>query len=195
MPDTAWGWIAWSLGAVACAAVWNYSSLWIVVQFLSRRALARHVRLAGGVNRIHVHGLNTAENCRTPMSIADAVIAFCVYDLRSGPLLLDLAIPQGRYWSVTVYRVDTTNVFSINDQQLATKLEGRPVERIRMLLAKSAATTVFAADSADITVLSGDRRGIVLIRSLVSDPENEVEAAAVAAQLATSRATLPSATL
>lgn len=155
----------------------------LLVRVVSSRALARHRRKAGGSNRLVLHGLNNAANCRTPLSVADAVVSFCVFDVTRLPLRLHAHIPPGKYWSLTCYGMDTTNFYSLNDQQL----EDRPGEAENS--DRRSVTVVFCRQQHSYQPQAHERlietigsHGIILIRVLMNDPEDESELASIMKQ-------------
>jgi len=173
--------------AVITSHIVDRAGLWILVRMLSLRSLAMHRRFAGGNNRLFLHGLNTPENCVTPLSVADAMIMFCVFDLSRGPLQITVPLPKNRYWSITCYGIDTTNFFSIN----ATNPEMSRATTAVIYL--SHARRQFGHQhSADrpvnpgvelLAAESASRQGLVLIRVVLNKPEDTEEAAYVSTAL------------
>jgi uncharacterized membrane protein len=152
----------------------------LLVWFVSQRALSRHRGMAGGSNRLMLHGLNHASNCRTPLSVADAVVSYCVFDVSRAPLRLRANIPSGHYWSLTCYGLDTTNFFSLNDQQLEESHAESSLSDYRTL------TVVLSPRHQPIEPAEDERviettgpRGIILIRVLMNNPEDENELATI----------------
>lgn len=152
------------------------AGLRLLVLIVSHRALARHRRRAGGSNRLVQHGLNDAANCRTPLSVADAIVSFCVFDVSEAPLRLHASIPSGKYWSLTCYGLDTSNFFSMNDQQLETthaRTDDPNCRSLTVVLCQERQKYKAARDQ--IVVETPGPRGIFLIRVLLNDPEDERE--------------------
>lgn len=164
MPDLGVRILLWVCVAIVTTMIVDRLSLWLIIRCVSRRALRRHRNQAGGSNQLVFHGVNTADNCRTPMSIADAIICYCVYDLSAGPVLINAVVPPGRCWSLSCYGTDTTCFYTLNHRSPETA-NGHLRLRLR-------GTQSIESGHSDVTVDTVNSTGIVLIRTLLDDPSD-----------------------
>ena len=164
MPDVM-SCVVWILTTLTFVVMIDRTVLWLVPRVMSARAVAIVRRRAGGINRLHFHGLNTPENCRTPMATADALMTLCPYDVSVAPLRIRVTIPEETYWSLCCYAPNSDNVFSMNDRQAVQKF-GRHVV---FVLQNNKMNVPIAGNEFPISLKSP--RGIVLIRTVVLDPQ------------------------
>lgn len=100
------------------------------------------------------------------MGNPDFIISRCAYDLREGPLELTGEVPQGTYWSLTMYQDNSTNFFLVNDQ-------GREGKAYRFVLAQAAQKPPGAP--AEQIVESPTARGYLVVRIFLN-PDLDDEA-------------------
>ena len=166
MPDAISS-LLWIVTTLTFFVLIDRTMLWLVPRIASARAMAIVRRRAGGINRLHFHGLNTPTNCRTPMSTADALMTLCPYDVSGCALRLSVTIPQDVYWSICCYGPNADNIFSMNDLQAVQKI-GRHV----VFVLHCDSVKLDTADN-EVSVPLKSSRGILLIRTGVPDPHDE----------------------
>lgn len=159
--------VGWILMTLLFFVVIDRTVLWLIPRIMSARAIAIVRRRGNGINRLHFHGLNTPENCRTPMATADALMTLCPYDVSVASLRIAVTIPEDTYWSFCCYGPNADNVFAMNDLQAVQKF-GRHVV---FVLHASEMNVVTAGGEFPVSLKS--HRGIVLIRTVVPDPRSQ----------------------
>ena len=142
--------------------------LWAIPYVVSHRALS-DIRKRAAANVLIHRPPNTADNCRIPMAIADAMMSICVFDVTKCPLRIRATIPRGLYWSISSYASNTDNFFVMNDTQTSEPTG----EQVAIVLQKSAQG--YQPRGGEIVVDAPSNTGIVIIRMAVSDPTNLTE--------------------
>lgn len=137
--------------------------LWSVPYVVSDRALGG-IRKRAGANVLIHRSPNTADNCRIPMAIADAIVSICVFDVAKCPLKIRATVPHGLYWSISCYARNTENFFVLNDVQASD----RAGDELTLVLQKAAHG--YRPGNGEILIDAPSNTGIVLIRMVVSDP-------------------------
>lgn len=126
------------------------------------------IRTRGGIN-VALSAAPADATARTVVRPSpDLLYTACVFDLSNGPLHITAPV-QASYVSVSGFAADTSNFFSLNDSEIAAEASGQ--KRINLLLVHEADT----AESNDLNisthrVLSPSKRGLILFRSLITDP-------------------------
>jgi len=132
----------------------------------------RHLaRLAGGWNHVYTPPIATWRQRGIVMPSPDVLYAVCPLDLGSGDVLVEAPVPHQTYWSLAVYDERTDNLYVTDDLQ-------QTGERVRVRLTAGAAPvpTAGKADDAVPVVSLGGRHGLVLLRTVVSDPHDPFDA-------------------
>ena len=106
-------WIGWGLATVVIAVLAHMASMHFAPRFIMHIAMHR----MGAVNAIHHQPRTTAASQLVVRPSPDLLYSVCPFDLKDGPLLVTAAVPQGTYWSVSVFDADTNNIFALNDRQ------------------------------------------------------------------------------
>ena len=150
--------VGWFALAVATHLACVFAVPWLVMA----AAMSRLAAATGGINQAQLAPPTEASSRRIVMPSPDMRYAVCVYDLASGPVLVEANPQWSTYWSVALYDARTDNYRSWNDREL----RGRG---LRLLLVPRQDGS-FAAATADATlrVVSPTRRGVVLMRLLVA---------------------------
>lgn len=99
----------------------------------------------------------------------DFAYAACPYDLRDGPLIIQVA-PWDAYWSLSLYAANSDNFFVIDDREA-------PKDGVTLALVRQGRA---APDEPAQVVESPSRRGIALIRRLAPSVASFNAAARVA---------------
>jgi uncharacterized membrane protein len=133
-------------------------------------AMGRMTAAAGGPNTILTPPRPNAQNNTIVRSSPDLLYNVCVYDVSAKPLRISAEVPQGTYWSVSFYDMNTNNYRVINDGQATAGA-------VLLVLMKPGATG--APPSGAEIVTSPTDRGIVLFRTLINDESRfaEIDAA------------------
>ena len=171
----------WGAATAALAAVFYGVTVRAVPYIVAWRALAGMRRRGYPVNTLVHRGLNTAENCRTPLSVADALISVCRYDVSAGSLVIDLTVPAEGYWSLACYRRRTDNFAMLSDRDV------RATGSRRAVLVLGQTTVSAAAGLPVFHIIPPDRKGLLIVRLVVSDP---ADTASVQAAMAVQEASV-----
>lgn len=160
------------LGTLALAIAIYIAFLWVypwMVSFAILRGIDRH---SLGRNLLIHDRMPNHESNPIPLSIADAVISFCSYDVSQYPLRIRAVMPEGPYWSISFYGMNTENFSVINDLTVRERF-GDTIE-----LALVSRHRSYQADPAAIVVRAPSRRGVIIIRMMVSDTQDPQSVAA-----------------
>ena len=71
---------------------------------------------AGDVNKLHRIVANDTPQALLTEPSPDILYAFCKFDIRSRPLMVEGSIPPD-YWSISVYGETGANIYTLNDRQ------------------------------------------------------------------------------
>ena len=93
----------------------------------------------------------------------DLLYSACGFDLSEGPLVVAAPVPQGTYWSVSMFAANTDNFFVVNDRQLGA-------DQVKIVVVSQGDTP--AAPEGYLVVESPTTRGVVLFRMLITDEES-----------------------
>lgn len=117
---------------------------------------------AGKVNMLHpIAGKDTHQLLLTEPS-PDLRYAFCKFDIRSRPLMIEGSIPPG-YWSVSVYGETGANIYTLNDRQAG-------VEKLQlMIVTEDKPFDDETRPENTIIVRVPTASGLVLFRAFVAD--------------------------
>jgi uncharacterized membrane protein len=165
-------WIGWGLATVVIAVLAHMASMHFAPRFIMHIAMHR----MGAVNAIHHQPRTTAASQLVVRPSPDLLYSVCPFDLKDGPLLVTATVPQGTYWSVSVFDADTNNIFALNDRQASAKT-------IALILLPSGSQP--SANTRGGAWIKGDpgtirfasatpptNRGLVLFRTLISDEKD-----------------------
>ena len=100
----------------------------------------------------------------------ELVYAVCAFDLASGPLVMRAQVPD-QYWSIDIYGPRGDTVYTLNDQQAPRKqlsIELHDADPDPQAIVNAANST--GRNMNAITVLTGTRTGIVVLRSAGAGP-------------------------
>jgi uncharacterized membrane protein len=100
----------------------------------------------------------------------DLLYSLCVFDVADGPLQITADVPRDTYWSVSMFAANTDNFFVLNDRQATGG-------HVALVLASPGAVVEVPAGAVRVDAPSD--RGIVLVRTLVSDETRLAELDAV----------------
>jgi uncharacterized membrane protein len=156
------------LATLVIAVLAHMASMHFAPRFIMHVAMHR----MGAVNTMHHQGRVSADSRGVVRPSPDLLYSACPFDLTHGPLLVTAPVPQGTYWSVSVFDADTNNVFALNDGHA-----GKAVELI--IFPPTHATkigivnTVTSSDQpVPQIVMSPTTRGLVLFRTLISNEKD-----------------------
>jgi uncharacterized membrane protein len=164
---TARSWIGWGIVTLVIAVLAHMASMHFAPRLIMHVAMSR----MGTVNAIHHQPRVTAASRWVVRPSPDLLYSACPFDLTKGPLLVTAAVPQGTYWSVSVFDADTNNIFALNDLQAKAKT-------VALILLPSASQP--SANTRGGAWIKGDpktikfasvtppaNRGLVLFRTLI----------------------------
>jgi uncharacterized membrane protein len=163
------------------AATVHGLAVWALPRVVMHGAMSRLVPANGADKdervRVFYPPLTTAAARQIVLPSPDLAYALCVYDLSQGPVDVDAALDWPGYWSVALYADNTDNYLVRNDRVAST----RPVHWRLVLREDAAAATALAATVAGRElVVAPSARGLLLMRVLVADRQQDVAAAAQA---------------
>jgi len=122
-----------------------------------------------GANKLQI-----AERDNAAMGFAEfpgeLVYAVCAFDLASSPLVMRAQVPD-QYWSIDIYGPRGETVYTLNDQQAPRQqltLELHDADPDPQAIVNAANST--GRNMNAITVLTGTRTGIVIMRSAGAGP-------------------------
>lgn len=152
------------------AAGFHALAVWALPRMITTRVMSRGaVRM--GINQAYAQDLPTDKSRLVVQPSPDLLYAICLYDISTAPLLLESDLPKD-YWSLSVFALNSDNVFAVNDQQVQTR-------HPRYILARDAKPTGLPPDLADVPVIvTPSSLGVVLFRNLVLDPTDMADARA-----------------
>jgi uncharacterized membrane protein len=161
------GWIGWTAATLAVAAVVHFGSMMYLPHFVMSRALAQ----MGAVNTIH-HGRRAdATSHGVVRPSPDLLYSSCPFDLSKGDLEIHAKVPQGTYWSVSMFDSNTNNFFVENDRQVKGSGVWLFVIPAKGFLVDLAAKGP-PRGPMPVSVRSPTTRGLVLFRTLIADEKD-----------------------
>lgn len=151
------------LAIAVIAAITHYAALMFGPSLIMGRAMGGILQATGGPNAVLHAPRPAAGQDRIVRSSPDLLYSACVYDLTHGPVRVRAEVPQGTYWSVSFYDMNTVNYRVINDAQATAGA-------VLLVLTKAGSNQPTPA-GAEI-VASPTDRGIILFRTLINDEAN-----------------------
>jgi uncharacterized membrane protein len=161
-----WGVSGWILAtAILGTALYRVLLWWIPV--LVTDIVLNKIKQAGRkTNLLYHQGVNNADNCRIPLSISDALISSCMFDVSAHPLRIVCFMPEDSYWSISFYARNTDNFFVIND------LEVRENHGKRISLVLVDKHHRHEPDGDETVISAPSSVGFVIVRMMVKDPQD-----------------------
>jgi uncharacterized membrane protein len=161
------GWIAWVAATIVIAVLAHMASLHVLPRIIMHVAMHR----MGAVNTIHHQPRVTADSRGVVLPSPDLLYSACPFDLKDGPLLVTAPVPQGTYWSVSVFDANTNNIFAMNDRQAK--------ENVALVIFPPSGSKESASSHGGAWmhvmpkfVLSPTVHGLVLFRTLISNEKD-----------------------
>jgi uncharacterized membrane protein len=148
----------WIVATLAVAAVVHYFTLVRTPGFIMNRVMMR----MGEVNHIHHQGRVTAASRGVVRPSPDLLYSVCPFDLSQGALHVTAKVPQGTYWSVSIFDSQTNNFYVMNDRQVKGAVD---------LVVMTGLTDVRIPGDAT-KIISPTAKGLVLFRTLINDEKN-----------------------
>lgn len=161
-------WIGWSLATLMIAVLAHMASMHFAPRFIMHIAMSR----MGALNTMHHQRRVTAESRGVVRPSPDLLYSACPFDLTNGPLLVTAPVPQGTYWSVSVFDADTNNIFALNDKQANGKGVRLTIEDANPNPPYGTKGAYVYAISLDHSVKSPTKHGLVLFRTLISNEKD-----------------------
>lgn len=151
--------VRWLIAVIVIAALAHGAALYFGPSLIMSIVMGRASAVAG-VNAMAYPPRPTASNNTVVRSSPDLLYSICVYDVSAGPLELSATVPPDTYWSAAFYDFNTNNYRVLNDSQV-----GRSVAIVLTKAGSPAAQALAGAE----TVVSPTDRGLILIRTLISN--------------------------
>ncbi len=153
-----WGLIA-AVAFVAQSGLVQHATPYVVMALAERKVLN-----GAPPNRI-LHGAVPDATARKVVRPSpDMAYSLCVYDLTEGPVRLTAYFPPDNYWSAAAYGANTDNFWVLNDLQAG----GSPIVAI---LGTKRQLADLSPQAGVISVAAPSKRGVILLRHLVSRPD------------------------
>ncbi len=151
----------WGTATVLLATVVHLFAVIFVPGVDSGQKMAQ-LEAAGEINTLHRISMKGTDPTLLTEPSPDLAYAFCKYDIKSRPLLVQGAIPP-TYWSVSVYSEIGDNVYTLNDRQAG-------VDKISLMLV-DASETFEDEDRPENTIIVRvpTATGLILFRAFVPD--------------------------
>lgn len=157
-------WVKISLITIILAGTLHLITVICFPSIVLRIAHRKISERAGGVNII-IHNLpTTAANNPIVNSSPDLLYSACAFDLSKGPIRFRAKVPDS-YWSISGFDAETTNFFSVNNEQVRSK------DFELVLVGPDGSLKV---DVNTQMVKAPTTRGVVLFRTLISNA-NKIE--------------------
>lgn len=123
------------VGALVAALAWH-ATLLATPYALMAKAMDKIGRGAP-VNQFNFGALATADNQPIVRPSPDLVYSSCVFDVSSGPVLIDVPAIPHHYWSVSIFdaRTDVAKVISVRENgdkaaRIALHRNDRPLKKV-----------------------------------------------------------------
>ena len=125
--------------------------------------VGKEVEKRTGVNTVLHAPPATADARAVVKPSPDLLYSVCAYDVSKGPVRLGSDVPQGTYWSMSLYAANTDNFAVLNDAQAQHGA-------VEAWLVQAGSGT--RAPAGAQLIESPTKTGVVLFRSLVDDPRH-----------------------
>jgi uncharacterized membrane protein len=148
------------LTVLAIAVLTHLASVYLLPRAIMARVM--HRMAEQGTNEIHF-AKRPDETARAVVRPSpDLLYSTCAYDLSAGPLRVRSPVPNGTYWSVSLFDDATNNFYAFNDAQARAAKQSVVDFVIVDANAKSNTEGLPA-------VVSPTPTGLVLFRTLIND--------------------------
>jgi uncharacterized membrane protein len=158
------GWmrfLGWTVATLVIAAIVHIGTVYALPHLIMNRTLAATTRMRG--YNVLLHGKRpTAASRGAVRPSPDLLYSTCPYDLAAAhdALRVTATVPQGTYWSVSLFDDNTNNFFVINDRQAK---DGR----VDFVIVP--AMPIDLPRDAPRQIVSPSNRGLILFRTLIND--------------------------
>jgi uncharacterized membrane protein len=165
-------WLPRAAIVLLLAAGFHLAAVWALPRVIVHVVTGR-MAASVGVNHVFSQGLPTARSRAVVKPSPDLLYAGCVFDLSTGPLLVEGDLPGG-YWSLSIFAANSDNFFVVDDRQMQSR-------HARYVLAATDRPPGLPAElSTAPVIVAPSAKGVLLFRILVLDPADM--AAPLAAQ-------------
>jgi uncharacterized membrane protein len=155
--------LPWTLATLALAALVHLAAVWAVPRVIMAEVM-RRMADQGGVNAAWFPPRPDATSRAVVRPSPDLLYATCAFDLRDGPLQLSAEVPEGSYWSLSLFAANTDNFFVVNDLTAG----GSHVDVVLV-----EAGTPPPPQAGARVVESPSRRGVAMTRTLIDREDRE----------------------
>lgn len=159
--------------ALVLAALTHLVVVWAVPRVVMWRLAVNAPAELKQPGAVYLPPLTDHHQRRVVMPSPDLLYASCAFDVSTRPLRIRADPKTRSYWSIALYASQSDNFFVVNDVQAA----GQPVD---LVLVGPGAVASPALPAGARAVQAPTRRGLLLMRVLVSDPVRELAAAEAA---------------
>jgi uncharacterized membrane protein len=163
-------WIIWNIVATMVFAIFvHLATIFVTPYLIMNRVMANYP-----TNNLQVSTLVKATKGQViPLPCPDIVYTISTYDVAKAPIRMNLAIPTDSYWSLSLSRDNTDNIYSLNDRQAPSRnTEIIVISKDYQLKDPGQA----------IVVKSPSDKGLILIRMIVPSQDRLLDLMKVASQ-------------
>jgi uncharacterized membrane protein len=170
------GFLIWAALALLLSCAFVVLFLWALPLVITGVLMLRFRRRMGGKPAFLMMGRPVKSGGdRVVMTSPDMIYMLSVYDVREEPVVIHCAVPgSDTYWCISLYRRNTDNFYVRNDQASKEREFDLVLTGARGGYQRLGNEEVVAAPSS---------RGIVVIRAVIADRDDEEEIARVQATL------------
>lgn len=154
--------LQWTIFTVGLAAIVHVGIVVYTPSFVMSRLIGQ-LSKTSGINTTVYPDLPTHESRQVVKPSPDLLYTICTYNLTNGPLRITASIPEGHYWSLSIYGDNSDNFFVINDRQAG----GDMVD----LILVGTGTRLYNPQKLPI-IEAESFSGVILTRTLVSSGED-----------------------
>jgi uncharacterized membrane protein len=163
--------LVWLLITAAQAALLHLAAVWYFPRLISLVSARKLLRFSGRWNILGYRGLPMAGR-RALTSNPDMATAFGVYDAAEGPVRIACTLPESdNYWSISLYAWNTENYYVMSDRMAPAKAFDLVIVGSRSQYSGSPKVSAQREE----VVLSPSKKGVILVRMVVHDREDERE--------------------
>jgi uncharacterized membrane protein len=161
------GWLFWITSGFVLAVVVHLSYVLVGTRFALQDMIASEAQ-AAAVGQLTL--LSPEDQLRhLGEGQREAVAGRCLFDLNSGPLTIDAALP-GSFWTLTIYSQSGEEIYSLNDRLAGTNRFSLTVKPAAGLLSFLTSDPVEKKLSEGWSVEMNGRRGFVVFWAALDQP-------------------------
>jgi uncharacterized membrane protein len=165
--------LRWAVLTLVLSGAMFLLFLWRTPFFITKVVLRGFGRRLGGPpwNRLRPGTVMSSGDDSVVMTSPDMIYMFGAFEVSKEPVVIHCAVPDhDTYWCVSLYAKNTDNFYVRNDRDAA----GRDFD----LVIASARSDYRKTGGEEVAVAPTDR-GVIVVRAVVKDREDEVEVARI----------------